>query len=128
MNYLFTLQKDYTRFLTDLVGVYFECEWGSIDDGMITIKKGYSWDGCTCALNTKRTYNACLVHDFLCQFEPIPIVDADRLFMYLLESDRFELSTLYFFAVYIYHTIKKMLIFAKTKINLLCLIEKQNLD
>ncbi len=116
MNYLFTLQKDYTRFLTDLVGVYFECEWGSIDDGIITIKKGYSWDGCTCALNTKKTYNACLVHDFLCQFEPIPIEDADRLFQYILESDRFELSGLYFFAVYMYHSIKKMLIFAKTKI------------
>ena len=106
-NYLFTLTSNYNRYLSDLQGVYFRCEWGSIIDGCIQIKQGYSWDGCTCAINTKRTYNACLIHDFLCQFNPIPKEQADSLFLYLLEYDHFQFSYLYYFCVKTYHWTKK---------------------
>lgn len=106
-HYLFTLSNDYNRYLSDLQGVYFKCEWGSITDGCIQIKQGYSWDGCTCAINTKRTYNACLIHDFLCQFNPISKEESDVIFLYLLEYDNFQLSRLYYEIVKTYHYTKK---------------------
>ena len=74
-----------------LAGVFFENEWGEIEDGIITIFAGYAWDGCSPALQVgpiwlgppdgallmdgrPQAYYASLVHDYLCQYRAdVPI-------------------------------------------------------
>lgn len=70
-----------------LQGVVFSCEWATIENGTISIREGYAWDGCSPAwcipgtdiwLGTPdgtlradgrpETFEASLVHDVLCQF------------------------------------------------------------
>lgn len=80
IDYLF----DYRSEL--LLGVTFENNWVTIGDGVITIKQGYAWDGCSPAWylpvvgwmgapdgpvdseGRPQSYYATLVHDALCQF------------------------------------------------------------
>lgn len=107
MKYYFTLDRDFNIYISELKDILFVCEWGSINHGILTIRKGYSWDGCTCAIDTKRNYTACLIHDFLCQFNPIPKEESDVIFLYLLEYDNFQLSRLYYEIVKTYHYTKK---------------------
>jgi hypothetical protein len=117
MKYNFTLNKSYNIYISDLKGVHFYCQWGYISNGLLGIKKGYSWDGCTCAIDTDRTYTACLVHDFLCQFRPVDRKTRDWIFFRIMKANRFELSYLYFIAVKIYGCIyflkNNLLIFVK---------------
>lgn len=74
-----------------LAGIFFENEWGEIEDGIITIFAGYAWDGCSPALQVgpiwlgppdgallmdgrPQAYYASLVHDYLCQYRAdVPI-------------------------------------------------------
>jgi hypothetical protein len=102
MKYRYTLKNNFCIYISDLKGVQYVCEWGIIYDGLLTIKKGYSWDGCTCAIDTDRTYSACLVHDFLCQFRPIVRAKRDAIFYKILRANKFELSKLYYYAVKFY--------------------------
>lgn len=106
MKYYFTLDRDFNIYISELKDILFVCQWGCINHGILTIRKGYSWDGCTCAIDTKRTYTACLVHDFFCQFEPIDIKIADSIFLKIMKSNRFYLSYVYYIAVRVYHIIK----------------------
>lgn len=110
MVYLFTLKSDYNIFIEDLIDIYFNCEFGYIHDGHVRIFEKYSWDGCTCAINTSKTYYPCLVHDFLCQYEPTSTEITDKIFLDLLQRNKFELSYVYYLAVITYHKIKKQLI------------------
>jgi len=102
MKYKYTLTSDFKRYISGLKHVTMSCEWGSINYGYITIKKGYSWDGCTCAVNTKRTYAGCLIHDFLCQFKPISKPAIDLVFLSIMDEDNFEFAYLYYLAVRIF--------------------------
>lgn len=90
-------------------------------EGVITITRGYAWDGCTpkfylldlvfgtpdgvVLLRTGRpkTYYASLVHDALYQFLPdeLPLsrAQADRCFLDLMTESGFMLRYVYYFAV-----------------------------
>ena len=93
-------------------------------DGMITVKKGYSWDGCTPKIcffdiligtpdgvvhrvsGKPKTYYASLVHDALYQFLPeIPGIahltrrDADDFFFRIMEEYEFAPRWIYWLAV-----------------------------
>ncbi len=76
-------------------GIGYSNEWVSISDGVISIKKGYAWDGCSpkkyifgvlyfgvpdgnLYFGKPWTYYASLVHDVLCQYRnDIPISKDD---------------------------------------------------
>ena len=133
--YIFTLEEDLV-IKTDIKGAIYssawyaelhggwEEEWLRIDpDGTITIKKGYSWDGCT----PKRRifgkvigtwdgpispvhgkpmcyYPSCL-HDALYQFKyeiPVSRKQADVLFYEGLKQEGFKLAKLYYTAVRVF--------------------------
>jgi hypothetical protein len=90
-------------------------------EGVITVTRGYAWDGCTpklCvfdllvgtpdgAVHAKtgrpKTYYASLIHDALYQFLPdgLPMTraQADRCFLILMRESDFMLSGLYYWAV-----------------------------
>ncbi len=93
-------------------------------DGMIIVKKGYAWDGCTpkfCLLDISfgipdgvvdsrtgkpKTYYASLVHDALYQFLPdgLPLVrkQADNCFLKLMNETGFFFRYIYYAAVRIF--------------------------
>jgi hypothetical protein len=102
-KYKYTLQNDESIFIPHLIGVSFECAWGKIEpNGYITIYKGYSWNGCNFVPDTKRTYIASLVHDFLYQFHPVNRKTSDSIFYWLLKKDNFMFSGLYYCGVNIF--------------------------
>ena len=90
-------------------------------DGVITVIKGYAWDGCTpktCAFDLvlgtpdgvvflgtgkPKTYYASLIHDALYQFlpedPPLTRAQADRCFLSLMEEHKFALRHVYWIAV-----------------------------
>lgn len=90
-------------------------------DGIITVVKGYAWDGATpktCAFDLvlgtpdgvvflgtgkPKTYYASLVHDALYQFlpkdPPLTRAQADHCFLLLMQEHRFSLARLYWVAV-----------------------------
>lgn len=95
----------------------------------IAILKGYSWDGCTpkikvgdnivgiwdgfTSYKTKlpKCYYGSLVHDFLLQFQNKHNVDvnsAHLIMLLLFKRDKFELSCLYYLAVCLWSTLKKL--------------------
>jgi hypothetical protein len=106
---MFTLENDYELFIPELIGIDFQCKKGSISYGFLKIYTGYTWDGCTCAINTNKTYYPCLIHDFFCEFNPIDRDMADAIFLKLLEDKKFELSYIYYVAVRFYYLIKKQI-------------------
>lgn len=92
-----------------------------VENGRVTIKCGYSWDGCTpnfaplkmFYLGTPNgiidyrtgktvTYYASLVHDCLCQYKIGTKRDADLLFRDMLLRSGWPMSRVYFWAVRIF--------------------------
>lgn len=84
-NWRYKLTDNFTTHSAHLKGVWFSSKWGEIEDGHITIYRGYAWDGCSPAINIgglwlgvpdgklnsdgrPKAFYASLVHDFLCQF------------------------------------------------------------
>lgn len=100
--YKFTLEKDYVNTYSRLKGITFYCEWGSIVDGVLTIKKNYSWDGITLAFDSQETYYASLVHDFLYQFRCTRKYVADLVFYTQLNEDNFPFAKEYYLAVAVF--------------------------
>lgn len=131
VDWLYRLEKDYTyqtgyrwehdREFTDGDGV----TWMRLSkDGLITIYKGYCWDGCTpkfCVLDIlfgtpegaihkkegrPKTWDASLVHDALCQFKksgvPLSQHEIDLIMLDLLRMREFSLSRVYYFFVRIF--------------------------
>ena len=97
-----------------------ENEWLILTRNTIETKKGYSWDGCSPCIkiwgrffgtpDTKKTYEASLVHDLLCQFEkhehmPYSRKDMDDIFHWILEREKFWLADVYYAAVRAYSII-----------------------
>ena len=118
--YLFTIQQDYHHSFDCLIGVSFSNEWVTITpDGMLTIRKGYSWDGCSPKFKIfgkiigipdgpmqpdgyAQTAWASLCHDALCQFKhDIPITKAQSLCVFdtMLRECGWWARKIYTFAV-----------------------------
>ena len=98
------LQTNVILYCPLLHGVEYSCDSGYISDSNIFIKEGYTWDGCTLAIDTKRTYDASLVHDFLYEYKPVTRSIADKIFYNILQNNKFRLSLLYYIAVRLFGT------------------------
>jgi len=115
--YKYTLDKTFIL-QTDIMGRNFVSDWIILDDfGVITIKRGYSWDGCSPKIevldliigtpdgrtsrstNKALTYYASLLHDAIYQYKtaiPISRKEADTLFLTSLRLSGFFWSNLYY--------------------------------
>lgn len=123
MKYKFTLTEDVTLFLPiSLPG--FKNEWVHISGNKITVKKGYSWDGCTPklrigdlgyigtpdgTLNMETgypvTYYCSLVHDVLYQWKSehnVSRLEADIVFLLMLKEIDFSKAEIYYIFVRIF--------------------------
>lgn len=78
--------------------------WGTLCDGVLTIKRGYAWNGCSFVPDTKKTLVAGLIHDFMYQFSCGDAAwcraKADELFYIQLEQERFIAAKLYYIGVH----------------------------
>ena len=101
-KYKFTLETAKHFFIKELKGVYFRNRWVVISDGYVIVRKGYSWDGCTMAIDTKRTYDASLIRDLLYQFNIVPQIQADFVFYNILLDYKFKFAKLYYIAVVLF--------------------------
>ena len=97
-TYKFTLDYDLTAYSHTLKDVYFASEWLFLNGGHITVKRGYSWDGCTFAPDTKETYAASCVHDAMYQFK-IDREVSDNAFYELLKQHGFRYAKFYYISV-----------------------------
>ena len=101
-KYKFTLEKPKDFFIKELKGVYFRNKWCSINDGYLIINRGYSWNGCTMATDTDRTYVASLIHDLLYQFTIVDKELADFVFFKELLNNKFKFAKLYYLGVVLF--------------------------
>ncbi|CUB03169.1 hypothetical protein Ga0061065_10317 [Marinomonas fungiae] len=119
---LYVLEQDFELEHPKLEGISFHNEWCSLSNGKLTIKKGYSHDGCSPKFsvlglivigvpdghlinNKPITYNASLVHDCFCQFrDVIPITKSIvvEIFSDMLKEAKFALRKIYVKAVDLY--------------------------
>ena len=97
-TYKFTLASTLSAYSRELQGVYFHNDWLMVCNGFVTIKRGYSWDGCTFAPDTLETYEASCVHDALYQFK-IDKMKSDKAFYDLLKQNGFQLAKIYYISV-----------------------------
>ena len=98
-TYKYTLQDDLILHLPELAGVFFRNKFCVIRDCILIIKKGYSWDGCTFAIDTKETYIASCIHDLLYQFRIVSRKLADAIFYRLLQIYTFKYAKIYYIGV-----------------------------
>lgn len=98
-TYKFTLESKFEIYIQELRGVYFKNEWIKVWDGYVTIKKGYSWDGCSFAPDTIETYIASCIHDAFYQFHFITRKRADKAFYDLLKQNKFPFAKIYYISV-----------------------------
>ena len=98
-KYKFTLQDSPHLYIKGLKGIFFSNEWVQICNGFVTVKRGYSWDGCTFAPDFKETYTASLIHDVLYQFNIVDREKADLVFYEILKQNGFRFAKIYYFAV-----------------------------
>lgn len=121
--WIYKLDKSYTYISPLLKDISFENEWGNIRNGVLTIYKGYAWDGCTPKISISKTmaigvwdgplgedgkpmcYYPTLVHDFFCQFKntiPITKDTTIQIFKTMMKDSGFIFYPLYVFAVKIF--------------------------
>ena len=86
----------------ELKGYYYSNEWISIVNGYITIREGYSWNGCTFAPDFETTLDASCVHDAFYQFHFAPRKVADKVFYDLLKQNKFIFAKIYYISVRIF--------------------------
>lgn len=119
--WLFSLTQDYQWDASQWIvrDIAFDNPWLCINLGIITVKQGYSWDGCTpkwaladlWVIGTPDgrlhyglpiTYHASLIHDALVQFRhqlPITQQQATAIFDAMLAERQFAWRKLYVWAV-----------------------------
>jgi hypothetical protein len=116
--YKYLLEEDYVLEHDSFIGEDEECEFASISDGKLTIKKGYAWNGCSPTYSiwdikligtsdgiiNYRTgkplaSQASLVHDALCQYEFISKKETDKIFLEMLREVKFMPARIYYYAV-----------------------------
>jgi hypothetical protein len=114
--YKWTLEDDFTIVIPNNLKLPdFENQWCKIESNVITVKRKYSWDGCSpkrkilgMTIGTwdgpinpetgkQWCYEASLIHDVLCQFGIGKRKTADAIFRYLLGD--FILKDVYYYAV-----------------------------
>ena len=100
-TYNYKLNSDYHYYNIRLKGIYLATEYIFICDGYITIKKWYSWNGCSYVPDFKGTYYASLVHDALYQYK-VDRKIADLVFYDLMKRDNFKLKWIYYKGVYFF--------------------------
>lgn len=94
---------------------------GYIKDGVLTILKGYEWDGCTPkfklfgklfgVLDFDRTKEASLVHDFLIEYKAQHSIGRkiiDIIFESILKVNKFKLRWVYASAVHAYRVVANL--------------------
>ena len=124
-NYKYKIRLPKTFLLKGFLSESFEGRFIKIcKGGLIKIKEGYAWDGCTPNVNVlglfslgtpngtlnlntglPSTYRASLLHDALYQYRefiPISRKDADCLFYQQLVRDNFGFAKLYYWTVRIF--------------------------
>ena len=120
-TYIYKLDKDY-HYNSKIKGYKYCNKWVEIHvDGLIIVKAGYAWDGCTPKVNLfdlyifgapegildintmkPKTYYASLVHDVLYQFygrHGIKRKRIDSLFYDILRRDGFYMADAYYMIV-----------------------------
>ena len=97
-KYKFTLDEPLYTYSVELKDIYYSNKWVMVCNGFVTIKSGYSWDGCTFAIDTKKTYIASCVHDALYQFK-VNKDKADLAFYDLLKQNKFLFAKFYYISV-----------------------------
>lgn len=97
-KYKYTLKEPLYTYSVELKDVYFSNDWIMVCNGFITIKKGYSWDGCTFAPDTIETHIASCVHDACYQFK-VNRLKSDRCFYDLLKQNKFSFAKIYYISV-----------------------------
>ena len=127
-KWLYILKEDYEWDASEHLGktIKFNCRWLRVNEGMITVKKGYAWDGCSPKFviadlwiigtpdGRKRygkpvTYRASLVHDALTQFKdelPITHQQATAVFSALLKEAEFFWHRVYVLMIRVFGTRK----------------------
>ena len=119
--WLFKLSADYSWNAAGFISIdiTFDNPWLKIHNGVITVKQGYAWDGCShkwviadlWVIGTPDgrlhhglpiTYHASLIHDALTQFRavlPVTHQQATAIFDAMLKERRFFWRKLYVWAV-----------------------------
>jgi len=122
---VYGLEQDY-QIQTGIRGFVYAIDFVEIaEDGLLTIKQGYSWDGCTPKFawfdmvwgtpegiineqtGKPKTYYASLVHDVLYQlsdfiFTPQERHITDKLFYQMLKAEKFRAARFYFYMARIF--------------------------
>ena len=96
--YKYKLDKPLRLHSKELQGYFFNNEWISIVNGYITIREGYSWNGCTLAPDFETTLDASCVHDAMYQFE-LDKELSDKTFYDLLKQNKFIFAKIYYISV-----------------------------
>lgn len=117
--YIFVARENFTFFNSIFLNKKFEAPYLRIDDGFITVPKGYAWDGCTPKRIVKdlvigtpdgspgvggypKTYFASMIHDALYQYKaevPVSRKETDCLFYSMLADQDFYWAKVYYKAV-----------------------------
>lgn len=120
-HYKYKLKNNESAFFSELVGITFSNQWCSIKDGVITVFKGYAWDGCS----PRYEFNvfgkrfvvgvpngrkdqlriASLFHDVFCQFSRLIDItkkSVNQIFKRCMLEVKWVLWPIYFFAVELY--------------------------
>lgn len=119
--YKWTLEENYEMEVSPLFLLPdFQNEWVNIEQNHITIKRGYSWDGCSPkrklfgivigtwdgpieeATGKPQLYYPSLIHDVLTQFRIGDRKTADQIFLWLMYEHEFKYAKLYYKAVRLY--------------------------
>lgn len=78
-TYKYRLMEDEVTKLSDAFAAYtITTDHMTLKDGMLTLKKGYAWDGASGGVDTKDIMRASLVHDALCQLIWLAALPASR--------------------------------------------------
>jgi hypothetical protein len=111
----YTLDREQS-FLLPIKGKYYNSQYiNLIEDGILTVCEGYSWNGCSPKFEIfdviigtpegvkfgqySKTYFPSLVHDILYQIRVCPRKKADQIFLDMMRSRKFKLAYLYYIAV-----------------------------
>jgi len=117
--YKWTLEKDVTFTIPQRFPLSnFSNEWVAIIDNAITVRTGYSWDGCSPKIkifgliigtwdgikknDKQELYYPSLIHDALCQWKVGDRLVTDQIFLWMMHETRFIFRHLYYFAVRCY--------------------------
>lgn len=68
------VSKDLKVKINHSMGKFVETDWVIVNGDTVTVKKGYCWDGASCAIDTHSFMVSSLVHDALYQLMRLQII------------------------------------------------------